>query len=303
MGHGNFSLPWSHSGSWTSTGRVTGVAAKPGFVASSRSTRQDVIVAHSGSIRLSFNEAVETYDSIRPSYPAAMFGALFEMLPSNPTVVEVGPGTGQATRDLLARGAAVHAIELGPSMAAKLRSNLPSDQLQVSVGDFEQLALTTGSTDAVFAATAYHWISRAAQTDRPASILRPGGVVAIVDLIQVDSPDDAGFFAACQPIYKRYGQGHTGPPAPTHTAVDPAIRAVLDDDGRFHDVAVRRWDWNQTYTTREYRQLMLSYSGTLMMNERDRTGLLDDIAAFIDEHFSGCITRPLVVTLTTAVLT
>ena len=265
-------------------------------------SRQDVRVRQPSDIRLSFNEAVETYDAVRPSYPAEMFDALFEMLPSKPTVVEVGAGTGQATRDLLARGAAVHAIEIGPAMAAKLRANVPSDQLQITVGDFEQTTIAPGSADAVFSATAYHWISPPAQTDRPASILRPSGVVAIVDLVQVSSPDDAGFFEACQPIYEQYGQGRTGPPAPVRDAVDPAIRQVLVADGRFTDVRVRRWDWNQTYSAREYQQLMLSYSGTQMMDEQDRTGLVEDMAAFIDEHFAGAVTRPLVVALTTAVL-
>jgi hypothetical protein len=91
-------------------------------------------------------------------------------------------------------------------------------------------------------------IAPPAQTDRPASILRPGGVIAIVDLIQVDSPSDLGFFAAAQPIYERYGEGHRGPPAPTRDHVDPPIRAVLEADGRFEDVTVRRYDWDQTYS-------------------------------------------------------
>lgn len=231
-----------------------------------------------------------------------MFDALFEMLPSRPTIVEVGPGTGQATRDLLVRGATVHAIEIGPAMSAKLSSNLRSHRLHVTVGDFEVVDIPPASAHAVFSATAYHWISRRAQTDRPAKILRPGGLVAIVDLIQVDAPDDAGFFAASQPIYERYGQGHTGPPAPTRDAVDPEMRQALEADGRFDSVGVRRCDWNQTYAASEYRQLMLSYSGTQMMSEPDRTGLLNDMEAFIREHFGGFVTRPLVATLTTAVL-
>jgi hypothetical protein len=45
---------------------------------------------------------------------------------------------------------------------------------------------------------------------------------------------------------------------------------------------------------------MLSYSGTRMMNEADRVGLLDDIERFILSDFGGAITRPLVVTLTIA---
>ena len=224
------------------------------------------------------------------------------MLPADPGIVEVGPGTGQATKDLLARGASVHAIEIGPAMAAKLRANLPSDRLRVTVGDFEEVSIAPGTADAVFSATAYHWISRAAQTDRPATILRPGGTVAIVELIQVDAPEDAGFFAASQPIYERYGQGHTGPPAPRREDAVPAIREVLDADRRFTAVAVRRYDWDQTYLAADYRQLMLSYSGTQMMDEADRVGLLDDIETFIEDDFGGRVTRPLVVTLTTATL-
>lgn len=253
-------------------------------------------------IRLSFDGAAAVYDSVRPTYPAGVFDDLFEMLPDRPEIVEVGPGTGQATRDLLERGASVHAVEIGAAMAARLRSNLPADRLRVTVGDFEVVDIAAASADAVVSATAYHWISRRAQTHRPATILRPGGVLAIVDLIQVDASEDDGFFTACQPIYERYGQGHAGPPAATRATVDPPIRRVVEEDGRFGSVTVRRYDWNQTYTASQYRRLMLSYSGTQMMDEADRTGLLDDIEACIREDFGGFVTRPLVVTLTTAIL-
>ncbi len=43
-------------------------------------------------IRLSFNEVTEVYDDVRPSYPAQLFDDLFEMLPVEPLIVEVGPG-------------------------------------------------------------------------------------------------------------------------------------------------------------------------------------------------------------------
>lgn len=252
--------------------------------------------------RVSFDEAVESYDKVRPTYPPALFDALFNMLSPGPQIVEVGPGTGKATRDLLARGASVHAIELGPAMATKLRANLPTERLHVTIGDFERADVVPASADALFSATAYHWISVPSQTDRPAAILRTGGVMAIVDTIQVESSDDGGFFAAVQPIYEKYGEGHRGPPAPTRLVVDPPIRAVLEADPRFGRVAVRRFDWNQTYTASKYRDLMLSYSSTQMMEDSLRLGLLDDIESFVGEQFGGVVTRPLVVTLTTAVL-
>jgi SAM-dependent methyltransferase len=251
-------------------------------------------------IRRSFNEAAAIYDEIRPSYPGQLFDALFELLPGEPEIVEVGPGTGQATRELLARGASVHAIEIGDAMAATLRSNLPSDRLWVTVADFEDVPIPPSSADAVFSATAYHWITPGAQTARPATIVRTGGVVAIVDLIQVDCPSDLGFFAAVQPIYERHGQGHTGPPAPSRDRADPPIRSVLAADARFEHAAVRRYDWDQSYSAADYRKLMRSYSGTQMMNAADRAALLDDVEAFIERDFDGRITRPLVATMTTA---
>lgn len=253
-----------------------------------------------GDPRMSFGAAAAEYDRIRPRYPKAVFDTLFALLPEPPEVVEVGPGTGQATRDLLAGGAAVHAVEINPAMAAALRENLPTDRLAISIGDFEELDLGERSADAVFSATAYHWIAPAAQLDRPAELLRPCGILAVVDLIQVASPADRGFFAAAQPIYTRYGQGHTGPPAPLRADVDPPIRGALVADNRFGDVVTHRYDWDQNYSAADYRTLMTSYSTTQMMAEADRAGLLADMETFIDAEFDGQVTRPLVVALTTA---
>jgi SAM-dependent methyltransferase len=253
--------------------------------------------------RRSFDGVAEIYHGIRPGYPPSMFDELFQLLPSHPAVLEVGPGTGQATRDLLSRGATVHAIEIGALLAAKLREVLPSPTLTITIGDFEEVDLEEHSFDAVFSATAYHWISPKAQVDRPVSVLKPGGVVAIVDLNQVSSPDDNGFFAAAQPIYERYGAGHTGPSAPERNAVDPPIRLVLRGDPRFSNVEVRSYDWNQTYSAADYRKLMLSYSSTQMMTPSARQGLLNDIENFVRRQFCNQVIRPIVVTLTTARLT
>jgi len=106
--------------------------------------------------RKSFGSIAEIYDEIRPNYPPSMFDDLFRLLPSRPAILEVGPGTGKATRDLLRRGARVRAIEIDPAMAAKLREVLQSPALTVTVGDFEEVDVGEHGYDAVFSATAYH---------------------------------------------------------------------------------------------------------------------------------------------------
>lgn len=194
--------------------------------------------------RRSFDGAAEIYHGIRPSYPAPMFEDLFRLLPGHPAILEVGPGTGQATRDLLSRGATVHAIEIGPAMAAKLREALPSPALTITIGDFEEVDVGEHVFDAVFSATAYHWISPKAQVDRPVSVLKPGGVVAIVDLNQVSSPDDKGFFTAAQPVYERYGMGSPRDAMPNLLNLYAAGRLKLDE------LITRRYaldDVNQAY--------------------------------------------------------
>jgi hypothetical protein len=129
-------------------------------------------------------------------------------------------------------------------------------------------------------------------------LLEPDGLLAVVDLVQVDSSNDRGFFAAAQPIYTRHGQGHAGPPAPLRDAVESPIHHALEEDRRFTAVQVFRYDWDQTYTAAQYRDLMLSYSPTLLMEPRARQGLLDDMEAFVEQRFAGRVVRPAVVTLT-----
>jgi hypothetical protein len=87
---------------------------------------------------------------------------------------------------------------------------------------------------------------------------------------------------------------------PKRGEVVPPIADSLRGDRRFTDVEVHSYDWNQTYTANQYRQLMLSYSGTQMMELQRRQGLLDDMVSFINHDFDGRVTRPLVVTLTLA---
>src|SRR5262245_18478713 len=132
------------------------------------------------SQRLAFDNVPDIYNRVRPGYPARLFDDLFALLPYRPRVLEVGPGTGQATRDLLRHGASVHAIEIGPSMAAKLREVLPDGDLTVTVGDFEHVPAADESYDAVLSATAYHLIERNSQLCRTATLCQPRRHVARV---------------------------------------------------------------------------------------------------------------------------
>jgi 16S rRNA (adenine1518-N6/adenine1519-N6)-dimethyltransferase len=64
-----------------------------------------------------------------------LFAGLPPSGPSGPSVIEIGPGGGVLTAELLAAGAEVLALELDPEWAETLRARLPSEKLSVKVGD------------------------------------------------------------------------------------------------------------------------------------------------------------------------
>jgi SAM-dependent methyltransferase len=79
-----------------------------------------------GQLRRVFNEVPELYDRLRPAYPDELFSDLVTITGVNErsSVLEVGCGTGQATRSLALLGCAVTAVELGADMAALARQRL-----------------------------------------------------------------------------------------------------------------------------------------------------------------------------------
>lgn len=247
---------------------------------------------------------MERYERARHGYPPSLFDDLFAVLPAGCELCEVGPGTGQATGDLLDRGARVTAVELGPAMARRLVARFGEHPGLVEVinAPFEHARLADDAFDAVFSATAYHWVPTWAQTTQPARILHRAGILAVVDTLQVDAPEDDGFWERVQPIFERHGVGRPpeDPPVSPPDEVTPSMLAVLRDSDEFDGVELRRYRWDQHYTTDQYDDVHRTWSGWLAMPEAAGDALLADICAFIDSDYDGHIVRPLVITLLTA---
>ncbi len=250
---------------------------------------------------LGFDNVPEIYDRVRPTYPPELFAELLSFLrrSDNLRAVEIGPGTGKATRPLLEQGIAVTAVEPGPALAKFLRDKLGGEfpQLEVLTGKFEDAELEAGAFDLVLAATSFHWLDRETRFQRCHGLLREGGTLAVIHTNQIESPADRGFFARVQPVYDRHQ--HNDPPLalPTEGGLTPEEYDGLVASGLFDEVQLHKYRWDQTYTSAEYGDLMRSYSGTQAMEPPQQEALIGDVCAFIDAEFGGSITRPLVITL------
>jgi SAM-dependent methyltransferase len=126
---------------------------------------------------LRFGSVAAAYERYRLGYPEALVDDVLEYA-GRPVraALEVGAGTGKATRAFAARGIAVTASDPDPEMLAELRRHVPAEVGTV-VGAFEDLPLGT-TYDLVFAAASLHWTDPTQRWPRVAAMLVPGGIVA-----------------------------------------------------------------------------------------------------------------------------
>ncbi|MCA1217838.1 class I SAM-dependent methyltransferase [Streptomyces sp. 8L] len=126
---------------------------------------------------LSFGTMAEAYERFRPGYGVELYDRVMAYAGrSVPTALEIGAGTGKATRLFAERGIAVTATEPDGAMLAELRKHVPAG-VRTERAAFEDIRLGE-RYGLVYAAAALHWTAPEGRWPRVAALLEPGGVFA-----------------------------------------------------------------------------------------------------------------------------
>lgn len=255
------------------------------------------------SSRQRFTEAADAYRLGRPGYPPATFDLLAERCGLGPgtQVLEVGPGSGQATEPMLDRGARVHAIELGAEFAADLRTRFAGRDFRVDIAAFEDAPLPDGQYDLATAATSFHWVPTEAGHRRCAAALRSGGWLAHWWTLWGD-PDRADpFNDALMPILERHAPQlhssylHRASPDGPPYALDTVNRiGEIDRSEAYGPVEHHQLAWTASHTAAQMRALFATFAPWLELDEPLRSEMLDAVAALVDDEFGGKAQRPYV---------
>ncbi len=221
-----------------------------------------------------FGRDAPTYDAVRPSYPDAVIDHVSSLVATE-EALEIGAGTGKATRLMARPDLHITCLEPSPQMAAILESKaLPG--VEVLVSTFEDWEGAPETQGLIFSAQAWHWVDLETGLAKAMSVLRPGGAIALFWNVPLDR------YGRHQEVYVRH--------APHLLAGDD--ERILRRDSHdwtadmatagFVDVARFSHRWGEDLTVDRYRALYSTYSDHMMLDEPARTRLLDGLAADVE---------------------
>jgi SAM-dependent methyltransferase len=232
---------------------------------------------------LSFGSVAAAYERYRLGYPDELVDVVLEYA-GRPvrTALEVGAGTGKATRAFAARGIAVTATEPDPEMLAELRRHVPASVV-TRRSTFEQLPLTT-EYDLVFAAASFHWTKAPGRWARVAALIEPGGVFA-----SLGGPlhlADPAVAEAVRAARERFLPDEEVP-SPDGTPPEVPMQwpgTELQESGLFTDVRQSVIERRPTLTRQQYVGHLATISAYLMLSEADRRTVLGEILRVVPEQ-------------------
>jgi len=232
---------------------------------------------------LSFGSVASAYERFRPGYPDELVDEVmtYSGRPIR-TALEIGAGTGKATRVFAGRGTSVTATDPDPAMLAELRKHVPATVATVQ-GALEDLPLTA-AYDLVFAAAALHWTDPASRWSRVAALLNPEGVFASFGgrLCLADEAAEAAVRAARSPYL-----ADDEVPSPDGTPADSSMQwpgTELAQSDLFVDVHQSTIERRTTMSAREYVGHLSTISAYLQLPVSVRERVFEQILEVLPER-------------------
>ena len=261
----------------------------------------DIIAREEG--RRFFGSDPQAYDRARPGHPDRVYEILAERcrLGAGTGVLEIGPGTGQATRRLLDLGAdPLVAIEPNDDLADYLALTL-GDRVDIRLTPLESAELREASVDLTAAASSFHWVYEAVGLTALWRALRPGGWIALWWTLFGEGAGPDAFIRATSPLLENLDSSPTkGDPGRPPHALDTKARIGALGAADFTDVSHDLVRWDATWDTEGIRALYGTFSPILRLEPARRKEILDEIARIAAQQFGGRVSRTLTTSLYTA---
>ena len=234
--------------------------------------------------RFAFDPIANIYKAARPDYPEALIEAVvsYADLKQSDKILEVGCGTGQATKSFAKRNFSILAIEPGPEMLRGARESLAGfsnvDFLETT---FEAWPATQEEFRLIVAAQSWHWVSAEVRFVKAAEALSPEGSLAIFGHVPMGLP--APLLAQFKEIYLRHTGKWGSPPEAWYLPGGP-LKGWFDASGMFGPVTHKTYPWKWPHTTSSYTDFLRTKSEHRMLGSAKRDEMLGELAKAIDDN-------------------
>ncbi|MEO3944028.1 methyltransferase domain-containing protein [Gorillibacterium sp. CAU 1737] len=212
-------------------------------------------------LRLTFNEDVKNYDRWRPTYCDELFIDIMEysQMEQDKKAIEIGVGTGQATRPFLETGCQLTAIELGKNLAEYSKVKFQEyENFAVCNTPFEEFECPDESIDIIYSATAFHWISDEIGYPKVYRLLKTDGTLALFWNKPFVARENDELHQKIQGIYQKY-RPSTTKMIEADTERYTTISKTIQTYG-FRDVVVKFYHLTRTFSSNDYIALLNTYS-------------------------------------------
>ncbi|AIQ14023.1 class I SAM-dependent methyltransferase [Paenibacillus durus] len=228
--------------------------------------------------RLTFNEDVENYDKWRPTYCEELFKDImaYSQIEQGKKAIEIGIGTGQATRPFLKMGCELTAIELGKDLAeySKLKFR-EYKYFKVCNTTFEEFECPDDSIDIIYSATAFHWIPEEIGYPKVSKLLKTHGTLALFWNRPFVSRENDELHQNIQGIYQKYRPSNTKiieNDTERYNNISKTIQAY-----GFSDVVFKLYHLTRRFSSTDYIALLNTYSDHRSMPSSTKELFEDEI--------------------------
>ena len=239
-----------------------------------------------------FENVADAYERGRAGWPASAVERLvaFGGLEPRDPVLDLAAGTGKLTRELVAAGLEVVAVEPSDDMRRHLLRLLPGER--VLGGRAEELPIESSSVRAVAVAEAFHWFDADRAAREIARVLTPGGVVALLwhrPLTPLPSP------APWREELRAFLAELRGD---AHPAFDgDQGRGAFERDGRFAPFTHELLPYEHPTDRDALIAEVASFAYVAVRPPAEREAILKRVAGILDRHGVDQLVRPLPVDL------
>ncbi len=226
-----------------------------------------------------FEGAARVYEHARPGYPPEVVRWLTEALALGPErrVVDLAAGTGKLTRDLVASGAQVIAVEPVGDMRRTLAATTPAaaggPAVSVVAAVAQALPVGDGLLDAVTVAQGFHWFATVKAVTELHRVIRPGGRLGLIwNHRDVSDPLQAALTDVMEPLRGDTPSYDTG-----------AWRRAVEPGDLFTSEQELHVSWRQPVDVDGVADRVASVSFIAALPAGDRSRVLDRIRALASE--------------------